>query len=227
MRGGYFLIAATLVLFLDACATKPKPNYSKFFEHHPRSILIVPPMNQTTAVEAPAFFTTTVSRPFAERGYYVFPVFLTRDILNDMGLSDEGLLLQFQPQRFRETFGADAVLFVTIKQWVTTYVFLASSVTVEAIYKLVDTDSGEVIWGKTQLVVQQSGGQGIAGIIASAIITALAVDYRPLAQQANTEAVKAQREGLPAGPYATDYQIDYANYRDEIPSSPPTAAAKE
>ena len=214
MKATYLLVALALLLSLNACATKPKPDYSKFFEHHPRSILIVPTINQTTAVDASPIFLTTVSRPFAERGYYVFPVFLTRDILNDMGLSDEGLIVQLQPQRFREVFGADSVLFVTITQWKTTYVFLASSVAVEVVFKLVDTDSGEVIWEKKQIAIQQSGGQGIAGIIVNAIVTALAVDYRPLAQQANTEAVKARREGLPAGPYATDYRNDYPNYRD-------------
>ena len=171
-------------------------------------------MNSTTAVEAPVLFNTTVTKPFAERGYYVFPVFLTKDILNDMGLSDEGVLMQLQPQRFKETFGADAVLFVTIRRCVTTYVLLASSVTVEANYKLVDTDSGEVIWEKTQLVVKQSGGSGLLEMVVHAALTALIVDYRPLAQQTNTLAVNTKREGLPAGPYHSDYKNDYPNYRD-------------
>ena len=229
MKATYPLVALVLLLFLNACAaTKPKPDYSKFFEHHPRSIVIVPPLNKTTAVDAPTLFTTTVTRAFAERGYYVFPVFLTRDILNDMGLSDEGVLVQLQPQRFKETFGADAVLFVTIKQWVTTYVLLASSVTVEANYKLVDTDSGEVIWETSQLAVQQSGGSGLAEMVVRAALTALVTDYRPLARQANSMVVSKRREGLPAGPYVTDYyQKDYANYRDEAPSKAPAAVAKE
>ncbi len=212
------LVTAILLLFvLEACATQPKPDYAdyaKFFAHQPRSIVIVPPINQTTAVDAPILFSTTVTQPFAERGYYVFPVFLTRDILNDMGLADEGVLLQLQPQRFKETFGADAVLFVTIKQWVTTYVLLASSVTVEADYKLVDTDSGEVIWKKTQLVVQQSGGGGLLEMVIHAALTALIVDYRPLAQRTNVLAVNTKREGLPAGPYHSDFTTDYAGYRD-------------
>jgi len=209
------LLAAIVLLFsLGACAAQPKPNYSNFFDHHPRSILIVPPMNNTTAVEAPILFNTTVTKPFAERGYYIFPVYLTRDILNDMGLSDEGVLIQLQPQRFKETFGADAVLFVTVKQWVTTYVLLASSVTVEANYKLVDTDSGEVLWEKTQLVVQQSGGGGLLEMVIHAALTALIVDYRPLAQQTNVLAVTTKREGLPAGPYHSDYKNDYPTYRD-------------
>ncbi len=222
MKSAYLPIAFLAVLSLEACATGPKPDYSKFFEHQPRSILIVPPFNKTTAVDAPGFFLTTISQPFAEKGYYVFPVFLTRDILIDMGLPDEGVLSQVQPQRFRETFGADAVLFVTIKAWSTAYVLLASAVTVEAAYKLVDTDSGEVIWEASQRVVQDSGGGGSGGSLVGALVGAavkaalhaVITDYRPLARQANSFVVIKRRQGLPTGPYGSDYQKDYANYRD-------------
>lgn len=208
------LIAGAFLLSVGACATAPKPDYSKFFEHHPRSVLIVPPINKTTAVEAPIVFNTTVTRPFAERGYYVYPVFLTRDILNDLGLSDEGLIAQAQPQRFREIFGADAVLFVTVNTWTTTYVVLASSVTVEANYKLVDTDTGEVIWERTERVAEASRGGSLLEMVISAAITALTVDYRPLARKTNVLVVDKPGQGLPAGPYRSEYKNDYPNYRD-------------
>ena len=208
------LIAGAFLLSVGACATTPKPDYSKFFEHHPRSVLIVPAINKTTAVEAPTVFNTTVTRPFAERGYYVYPVFLTRDILNDLGLSDEGLIAQAQPQRFREIFGADAVLFVTVNTWTTTYVVLASSVTVEANYKLVDTDTGEVIWERTERVAEASRGGSLLEMVISAAITALTVDYRPLARRTNVLVVDKPGQGLPAGPYRSEYKQDYPNYRD-------------
>jgi hypothetical protein len=207
-------MAGAFVFFVGACATVPKPDYSKFFEHHPRSVLIIPAINKTTAVEAPTVFNTTVTRPFAERGYYVYPVFLTRDILNDIGLTDEGLIAQAQPQRFKEIFGADAVLFVTVNTWATTYVVLASSVTVEANYKLVDTDTGEVIWERTERVVEQSGGSNPIAMAISAALTALTVDYRPLARRTNILVVDKPGQGLPAGPYRSEYKNDYTNYRD-------------
>ncbi len=186
MKSAYLPIAFLAVLSLEACATGPKPDYSKFFEHQPRSILIVPPFNKTTAVDAPGFFLTTISQPFAEKGYYVF------------------------------------LLFVTIKAWSTAYVLLASAVTVEAAYKLVDTDSGEVIWEASQRVVQDSGGGGSGGSLVGALVGAavkaalhaVITDYRPLARQANSFVVIKRRQGLPTGPYGSDYQKDYANYRD-------------
>lgn len=175
--------------------------------------MVVPVSNQTTAVDAPVVFDTTITRPLAERGYYVFPVFLTNDVLNDMGLSDEGVLAEIPPQRFKDIFGADAVLYVTIQDWVTTYVVINASVKVTVKYKLVDTSTGEVLWERTQTARQGSGGSGLIEMAINAAITAATVDYRPLATQANIMAVYQQGYGVPAGPYHPDYQKDNQNYQ--------------
>ena len=206
------IFLGAMVLLLQGCMTHPEYHYSKFFETHPRSILILPPFNESTDVEAPVLFNTTVSQPFAEKGYYVFPVFLTKDVLNDLGLSDEGLILDALPQRFKEVFGADAVLYVTVKKWVTTYLVIQSSVSVQAEYKLVDTHTGEILWERTESVESASGdgGGSIAGMLAAAVINALVVDYRPLARQTNLQVVSKESSGLPAGPYHPDYKKDYS-----------------
>ena len=150
--------------------------------------------------------------PFGEKGYYVFPVFLTKDILIDMGLSDEGVLKEAPIQRFKDVFGADAVLYITIKQWVTTYLGISSSVTVEAKYKLVDTNTEDVLWERTELVAQQSGGSGLLGSTISAALNAMLTDYRPLARQTNLQVLSKPNAGLPAGPYHQNYKKDYSNF---------------
>ena len=192
--------------------TQPEYHYSKFFENHPRSILVIPPFNESTAVDAPILFNTTVSMPFGEQGYYVFPVFLTKDVLMDMGLSDEGVLKEAPIQRFKDVFGADAVLYITIKQWVTTYLVISSSVTVEANYKLVDTNTEDVLWERTELVVQQSSGSSLLEIALSAALNAMLTDYRPLARQTNLQVLSKPSAGLPAGPYHQNYKKDYNTF---------------
>ncbi len=224
----HVVVGILVGIIIQGCGTTAsKPDYSQFFEKQPRSIVVVPAFNKTTAVEAPLVFDTTVTKPFAERGYYVFPVFVTRDILIDMGLSDEGLLGEVSPQRFKDVFGADAVLYVTIQNWVTSYVVLSSSVTVTVQYKLVDTDTGTVLWERTKTARHQSGGGGgagggLGGLIAQVVvaavdaaITAGAVDYRPLAIRANTTAVNREGWGLPAGPYHSAFQNDHPNYQPD------------
>lgn len=199
------------------CATTPKWEYAPFFQNHPRSILVVPASNVTTAVNAAEIWSTTVTMPLAERGYYVFPVFMTADLLQDLGLTNEALIEQLAPSRFRELFGADAVCFVTIQDWSTKYLVLASNVTVHLTYKLVDTRTGLVLWRGEQKAIRQSGGGGggIAGLFAAAIsaLATTAIDYRPIAREANVMMLRAERRGLPAGPYHPEYQTDYGKYK--------------
>lgn len=206
------LFLSGAIFLLQGCMTQPEYHYSKFFENHPRSILVIPPFNESTAVDAPILFNTTVSMPFGEKGYYVFPVFLTKDVLMDMGLSDEGVLKEAPIQRFKDVFGADAVLYITIKQWVTTYLAISSSVTVEANYKLVDTNTEDVLWERTELVVKQSGGSGLVGQAVSAALNAMLTDYRPLARQTNLQVLSKPSAGLPAGPYHQNYKKDYNTF---------------
>ena len=219
MRRFSCVAAACTALWLSGCITQPKPDYANFFNHQPYSILVVPPANKTTAVDAPAVFLTTVSAAFAERGYYVFPVFLVQDILNDLGATDEGAIAAIPPEKFKEVFGSDSILYVTITDWTTTYVVLSSNITVGAEYRLVDAGTGAVLWTGTQKVIQSSGGGGgggLAGLIVAAVqaaVTATTVQYRPIAIQANNLAASRSGYGLPAGPYHPEFQKDRAQFK--------------
>lgn len=206
------LVLGGIIFLLQGCVAQSDYHYAKFFENHPRSILVLPPFNESTAVDAPILFNTTISQPFGEKGYYVFPVFLTKDVLIDMGLSDEGLLKETPLQTFKDVFGADAVLYITVKEWVTTYLAITSSVTVAANYKLVDTTTEEVLWERTESVVKQSGGNNIVEAAVNAALNAMLTDYRPLARQINLHVVSKPSSGLPAGPYQQNYKKDYNNF---------------
>lgn len=221
MRAFSFILAACAALSLSACVTQPqKPDYANFFDHQPHSILVVPPANKTTAVDAPAIFLTTVSAAFAERGYYVFPVFLVQDILNDLGATDEGTIAAIPPERFKEVFGTDSILYVTITDWATSYIVIASNIIVGAEYRLVDAGTGAVLWTGKQRVIHDSGGGGGGGLIGavvaaavSAAITATTVPYRPVAIQTNNMAASQSGYGLPAGPYHPEFQKDREQFK--------------
>lgn len=221
MRSFLCIVIVCAALWLSGCVTQPKPDYTQFFEHQPRSILVVPPANKTTAVDAPAVFLTTVSAAFAERGYYVFPVFLVQDILNDLGATDEGAIAAIPPNKFKEIFGADSILYVTITDWTTSYIVIASNIIVGAEYRLVDADTGAVLWAGKQKVVHDSGGGGgggglIGALIVAAVkaaVTAASVQYRPIAFQANNLAVSQSGYGLPAGLYHPEFQKDRENFK--------------
>jgi hypothetical protein len=198
-----FMVACSLT----GCVVQPKIDLDAFYAHRPRSIVVVPVINESPEVTASSVFITSITRPLAERGYYVFPVYLTDMILRDFGLVEAGHIHQLPTERFFELFGADAVLFVTIKDWSTKYLVLASSVVVEMEYILRDTKTGLVLWKNTQPYVQSSGGSDPISMMVSAAVTALITDYLPLARQANYMAFQAP-QGIPAGAYHPDYGHD-------------------
>lgn len=197
----------SLLLHLLAGCNAQHISLDAFYAHRPGSIVVVPVINTSPEVTADSVFISTISRPLAERGYYVFPVYLTSMLLRDLGLTEAGHIHQLPPSRFFELFGADAVLFVTIKDWSTKYLVLASSVVVEMEYELKDTKSGLTIWKNDQVYHQDSGGGDAISMAVNAALNALVTDYLPLARIANQMAFLPPK-GLPAGPYHADFQKD-------------------
>ena len=194
-----------------ACAQQRAPkDYSKLVSANPRSILVVPVVNKSVEVNAPDYFLSTLSVPLAERGYYVFPVNAVKRMLEDDGLSDAALVHGTDPTRLCALFGADAVLFVTIEQWTSKFVLLSTQVSVEFEYVLKDGRGGEELWRERQVAVyaSDSGGGGLAGAIAAAIVTKASPNYIGLARTANERALGYPGPGLPAGPYRADYRKD-------------------
>lgn len=213
-----FALVLGSAILLAGCAAK-KRDYSAYFAHEPRSIIVVPPLNETTSIDAQSVYLTTISRPLAERGFYVFPVLLTDALLKDLGLPEAGLAHQLPPEKFREYFGADAVLFVTIRDWTNRYLLLQAQTVVTVSFVLKDTRSGALLWEGTQSAVRGSGdgGGGLIGMAIAAAITyaaneMLETNYRPLAQQANAMALSLPGAGLPLGPYHPGYGTDKGAY---------------
>lgn len=202
--------SAVITILLCGCVTAPpKQDLSQFHAEDPRSILVVPAINQSVDVNAPDYFLATISEPLAERGYYVFPVNMVRSVLSDDGLSDANLVHQGDPRRLGQMFGADAIMYITIDQWNAKYVILSTKVTVALDYVLKSAKTGKVLWRNHQVMVYQPQGSsagGLAGLVADAIaaaITKAAPNYIPLAQQANGLAIDGVPNGLPVGPYDT------------------------
>jgi len=163
-------VVTLLAAALGGCATAPPhKNYGVFRAENPRSILVVPPVNSSVAVDAPDYFLTTISIPLAERGYYVFPVHAVRSVLADDGLSDANLVHAADPKRLGELFGTDAVLYISIERWDAQYVILSTTVTVQLKYLLKSAHTGQTLWDSDRTVVyspQGSNQGGLAGLIA-------------------------------------------------------------
>ncbi|MBL4692262.1 MAG: DUF799 family lipoprotein [Magnetovibrio sp.] len=213
------LISLLSILFLaTACLQTVPKDYASFRNADPKSLLIVPAVNRSLEVTAPDYFLATISRPLAERGYYVFPVYLVKRVMEEDGMSDADMVHAEDPVQLASLFSADAILYVTIQKWESQYAVFATNTQIEIDYVIKDGSTGVELWSHNQKMnysPSQNSGGGIAGLIANAITAATekaAPNYIPLARQANAAAFNPPHQGLPSGPYAKAYQQDMADY---------------
>lgn len=199
---GKILVSAILAVFLVGCAqteTKRAAFPGMYSDQKPMTIVIVPAINESTAAEAGDLLNVTVAQPFANHGFYVMPVPIVADIFRAEGILEGSQLKGMPSSVFRENFGADAVLFLTIEGWDTNYAVIAANVSVAIEYVLISTTTNEVLWSYEERVVVDTGsstGNLIADAIATAISTAV-TDYVPIARGVHEAAVKA----MPYGDY--------------------------
>ncbi|NBV87052.1 MAG: hypothetical protein EBS01_12510 [Verrucomicrobia bacterium] len=152
------------------CAGQKK-DYTAFRTHHPKSILVLPPLNGSTSMDATYGYFSTVSFPLAEMGYYVFPVAVVDQLMKENGLPTAGEMHQIPLKKAEQIFGADAVLYIKVKQYGSKYIVLTSVTTVAVEAKLVDTRTGTLLWEHSALVQQSSSGNDnlIANMITAAV----------------------------------------------------------
>jgi len=211
------LIPCLLLIVLGGCASKiTKEEFAPaMYTEHPVSILVLPPINKTTAADAKEYYATTVAEPLTNSGYYVFPMEVVYDVLQQEGLFDTETMLNVPPQKFGEFFGADAVLYVTLLEWDTHYFITSGNVTVKAACELKSTHTGNTIWFYDEAVevntTGESGGAGgLAGLLIKAVTTAVKTatqDYVPVARDASAKIFLA----MPFGKYNKEFGKDMKN----------------
>jgi hypothetical protein len=209
------VVGAIALLGLAGCKVVKPYDYTNFRAHPPRSILVLPPINESTAVEGTYGYLSTVTLPVAERGYYVFPVEVVDQFLKENGMPTAGEMHQAPLDKVAEITGADAVLFVTLQQYGSQYRIVNSTTVVKAHAKLVDTRTGLLLWeghGEAEQSSSGSGGNLLANIIAAAIVQAINSKTDPahqVSRQANANLFNTKKAGLPFGPYSPEYLKGY------------------
>lgn len=205
------LVIAGLVLTYSCAA---KVDYGPYRAHMPRSILVLPPRNESTDVNAPYVYLSTVSRPLAECGYYVFPVAVMDAFMKDNGLPTPDEMHSVSLSKIKEVIGADAVLYVTIEDWGQKYQIISSTTIVKARARLLDVATGTELWTGTEQVAQGSGGaeQGIVGMLVAALVQQIAASMtdptHEVSQQASNAMIFNSNNGLLFGPHHPQYDSD-------------------
>lgn len=135
-------------LQVSACVTSGNQgdSHRQFHENMPRSILVLPPINESENDDASYSWLTTASRPIAENGYYVFPVAVVDAFMKQNGLRTPGAMHAIPLRRLGEVFGADAIMYATVEEFGKTTNTFDSVTIVHLRAQLVDVYTGRVIW---------------------------------------------------------------------------------
>lgn len=163
------------ILIMSGCATTPTAHdYSSFRNADPKSILILPPINETTEVIAPYAVMTQMVTPVAESGFYVYPVALVDQTFKNNGLTVANDVHAVPVGKLHEIFGADTALYTTIREYGTSYVVISSETAVTLNAKLVDLRTGDVLWQDSARASSAQGrgnsGGGLLGMLIEAAV---------------------------------------------------------
>jgi len=204
-------------LLLTGCIP-PQSNidYTAYRQSKPRSILVLPPLNNSPDIRGTYSFLSTVTKPLAEDGYYVFPVALVDQTFKENGLLNPGEMHEAPLDKLREIFGADATLYITVTQYGASYQILSSEVRVTANAKLIDNRTGQLLWSGTATASDSEGGNNSGGGLTGALATALLKQVisnvgdpgHKVAQKTSTRLLEAKPNGLLYGPRSPLYEVD-------------------
>ena len=134
----------------------------------------MPPINHSSKAEAKELFYSSLMVPLNQKGYYVVPPILTKEILKEENAYNAEMLINNNAKELGDLFGVDAVLFTTIHQWAKTTI--ASQIRVVVEYTLISTKTDQVIFSRTGDVTYRPDadtGNILRNIVTNILTTAL------------------------------------------------------
>ena len=198
-----------IALLATSCGITKEMKYSEMYAQQPTSIVVMPPINQTSFVDAKLLYFSSLHRPLCEKGYYVFSPYMTMELLQNESAYDAEPFLNGDLKIFNKILGADAAMFTIIKKW--KKATIGSSINVDVEYILRSTTTGQTLYqreGELKLDLGVSTGiGGVAGLIADVSLSKL--------NQGLTDKIVAGRmcnfatlSDMPLGKYHSEYGKD-------------------
>jgi hypothetical protein len=194
-----FAAAAVAVLAAGCAAPRQNLDYTAFKASRPRSIVVLPPLNESPDVKATYSMLSQVTYPLAESGYYVLPVTLVDETFKQNGLTSTGDIHQVAPAKLREIFGADAALYITVSKYGTSYMVISSATIVTASARLVDLKTGTTLWSGSASASNDEGNSNAGGLIGALVAAAIKQVLNSVTEAGHTVAGVTSTRLLSAG----------------------------
>jgi hypothetical protein len=210
--------ALGLALLLSGCVSPPPAyDYTAFRASRPTSLLVLPPLNDTPDIKATPGVLATATLPLAESGYYVLPVTLVDETFRQNGLTSPNDIQEVSIAKLREIFGADAAVYLRVRQYGTAYRVLGSETRVTVDGRIVDLRSGQMLWAGSATASSSEGNnnsnQGVLGLLVTALVQQVVGNLSDasfnFAATANQRLLGGpRRNGVLAGPRSPRYGQD-------------------
>ncbi len=220
MRLPSLILIGLCLLAAHGCKVA-RTDYRTYLDNFPKSILVLPPINESLEVQASGMFLSTITALLSERGYYVLPVAVVDAVLKSEGVPLPPEMHQVSLEKLEEVFHPDAVLYIRIKKWTTTYYVLNATTTVVLDYRLVDADTKLNLW-RWQQAFQYSPSNQQSDLVGMVIVAAVHAAEsgsgrleRDVAVAANQTAFYLPRHGLLTGARHPQYQMDLEKTKQE------------
>lgn len=163
--------------------------------------------------EYPFVVQVSVTLPLAESGYYVFPVAVVEETFKQNGVTNPDDISAIPLKKLHEIFGADAVMYITLTDYGTSYQVISSETRVSAAARLVDLRTGKELWKGIATASSNEGqsnsGGGLLGMLISAAVTQIAHSATDkaydVAQVTSVRLFSAGPGGLLYGPRSPKY----------------------
>jgi len=201
------LLIVASALWFSGCATVPPQDYTNLRASQPRSILVLPPTNETTEINATYGMMAASTRPLAELGYYVFPVAVVDLYMKENGLSVADEMHAVPLDKLREVFGAESVLYITVESYGSKYQVISSNTYVHARARLVDSLDGTELWN-SRVEMVYSGSSGLIEALVEQVINNLVDKTKGVADMAAVQLYVMADQGLLKGPYHPEFGTD-------------------
>jgi hypothetical protein len=163
------------LVLISGCATKvPALDYTAFRAAKPQTLLVLPPVNESPDIKATPAVWAHATLPLSEAGYYVLPVALVDQTFKQNGVTTANAAQDIPLPKLREVFGADAAVYIKVKQYGSSYAVIASETTVAVEARIVDLRNGALLWqGAARASSAEQGQQTQGGLIGLLVAAAV------------------------------------------------------
>ena len=205
-------LLCVFLLCLSACAFQ-KPDYRRFREYQPKSIVVLPPINTSNTIRAPEIFLASIAQPIGEAGYYVFPPVAVLHYFRSQGVPSGAEAQHVSQSKLQKVFGADAALYTIIEEWGEKYQIISAQNLVRVHFSLIDLKTGIEIWeARGEALSQPSNNNGVVGALVGSLLHGIlnnsAYDEYVLSQQASFTAMHNMGTGLLIGAKRPNFSED-------------------